>query len=109
MPNASRDKGNRAELAVARYLRANGFPHAERARVGWTDDRGDIDGVPGVVIEVKDARQWRLSEWLSEMEVELANTPGARVGFLVVKRAGIADAGQWYAVMSLASMTDLIR
>jgi len=46
-------KGSAAELAVAKWLRKLGWIHAERSRAGWQDDRGDIDGMPGVCIEVK--------------------------------------------------------
>jgi hypothetical protein len=47
-------KGDIFERAVAGYLRCPGFPRAERGYgAGRPDDRGDIDGVPGFVIEVK--------------------------------------------------------
>ena len=52
MSNPSKAKGSRAELAVARYMQSAGWPYAERSRAGWTDDRGDIDGCPGLVVEV---------------------------------------------------------
>ena len=52
MTSPQKAKGSRAELAVARYMQANGWPYAERSRAGWTDDRGDIDGCPGLVVVV---------------------------------------------------------
>ena len=48
----SKAKGTAAETAVVRFLRAVGFTQAERRTLGGTQDRGDIAGVPGVVIEV---------------------------------------------------------
>ena len=45
MANPNRRKGTRAELAVAKFFQDHGHPKAERARCGWSDDRGDIDGV----------------------------------------------------------------
>jgi hypothetical protein len=84
----NKQKGNRAELAVAEYLRTAGWPYAERSRAGWTDDRGDIDGIPGIVIEVKDQAKHDLPGWLRELAVETANAR-ADVGVLVVKRRGV--------------------
>jgi hypothetical protein len=65
-PNAR--KGTRAELAVAKFLNHNGHPKAERARSGWTDDRGDIDGIDDLTVEVKDQRRHDIGSWLKELE-----------------------------------------
>ena len=45
MAHPNKRKGNRAELLVAKWLQRCGWIHAERSRAGWTDDRGDIDGM----------------------------------------------------------------
>ena len=97
MTNPQKAKGSRAELQVARYLQESGWPYAERSRAGWTDDRGDIDGVPGVVFEVKDHKRHDLSGWLGELEAEIANAR-AVTGVLVVKRRLHTDPADWYAV-----------
>ena len=54
-------KGKAAERAVARWLRENGWPQADRAvRTGYrsslrtSDDPGDIVGTPGLAWQVKD-------------------------------------------------------
>jgi len=99
--SANARKGRRAEIAVAEYLVTAGWPCAEPSRrSGWLDDRGDIDGIPGVVIEVKDQQRHDLSGWLRELADEIDNAK-AETGVLVVKRKGTTDAGQWYAVMPL--------
>jgi hypothetical protein len=91
-------KGRRAELAVAEYLRGAGFPYAEPTRrSGWATDRGDIDGIPSTVIEVKDQKQWCLPAWLTELECEIENA-SAVTGVLVVKRRAHIDVGDWYAI-----------
>jgi len=91
-------KGSAAELAVAVWLRGKGWIHAERSRAGWQDDRGDIDGLPGVVIEVKNQKRMDIPGWLDELDVEMVNA-GAWTGVLVIKRRGSTDPDDWYFVM----------
>jgi hypothetical protein len=91
-------KGSAAELAVAKWLRKLGWIHAERSRAGWTDDRGDIDGLPGIVIEVKNEKRIDLPGYLRELEVEIANAK-AWTGTVIVKRRGSMNVDDWYAVM----------
>jgi len=91
-------KGSAAELAVAKWLRKLGWVHAERSRAGWTDDRGDIDGMPGVCIEVKNEKRIDLPGYLRELEVEIANAQ-AWTGTVIVKRRGSMNVDDWYAVM----------
>src|SRR5690606_27104000 len=57
----SKDIGTRAETAVVRYLRANGFEHAERRALRGRQDAGDITGTPGICWEVK-ARKRPISD-----------------------------------------------
>ncbi|NKZ93740.1 hypothetical protein GS966_28875 [Rhodococcus hoagii] len=40
------------------YLRANGFPHCERTRAGYTRDAGDLHPAPGLTVQVKDRAQY---------------------------------------------------
>jgi hypothetical protein len=91
-------KGSAAELAVAKWLRKLGWIHAERSRAGWTDDRGDIDGMPGVVVEVKNCKTISIPEWLRELEVEIANAQ-AWTGAVIAKRKGSTNVDDWYAIM----------
>lgn len=99
---ANRRRGHQAERDVARWLRVHGHPHAERAvRTGFraadraSADPGDIDGIPGVVISVKDCAAEQLAKWLDELD---AMVIGARAthGLLVHKRRGHADPGRWW-------------
>ena len=53
MASSEKRKGNAAERAVVDYLRRHGYPQARRTQAGTRGDIGDIDGVPGVAIEVK--------------------------------------------------------
>jgi hypothetical protein len=91
-------KGSAAELAVAKWLRKLGWIHAERSRAGWTDDRGDIDGMPGVCIEVKNEKKIDIPGYLRELEVEMENAK-AWTGTVIIKRRGSTNVDDWYAVM----------
>jgi hypothetical protein len=96
--SSQKRKGSAAELAVAKWLRKLGWVHAERSRAGWTDDRGDIDGMPGVCIEVKNEKRIDLPGYLRELEVEMKNAM-AWTGTVIVKRRGSTNVDDWYAVM----------
>jgi len=91
-------KGSAAELAVAKWLRKLGWIHAERSRAGWQDDRGDIDGMPGVCIEVKAEKKIDIPGYLRELEVEIENAK-AWTGTVIIKRRGSTNVDDWYAVM----------
>jgi hypothetical protein len=71
-------------------------------------DRGDIAGLPGVVIEAKNCKQLDLAGWLDETTVEQANA-GANVGAVWVKRRGRTNPGAGYVVMAGATFTALLR
>jgi hypothetical protein len=49
----SKQKGTAAETAVVNWLVSKGRKHVERRSLNGVNDRGDIAGVPGVVLEVK--------------------------------------------------------
>lgn len=105
-----RAKGTAAETAVVNYLKANGFPEADRAPLRGTLDKGDVTGIRNVVIEVKNHKTYSIPAWLRELEVEIANAK-AETGFLVVKPNGIGTAktGDWWAVLPLRRMVELLR
>jgi hypothetical protein len=69
----SKQKGTSAETAVVKYLKANGFPRAERRALQGNLDKGDISGVDDVVFEVKDHKKMELSGWVKELVVEVDN------------------------------------
>jgi hypothetical protein len=49
--NKSKIKGTAYETAVVRHLNDNGFPYAERRALAGNLDKGDIAGIPSVVME----------------------------------------------------------
>ena len=112
----SGDIGTKTAEAVARYLRSNGFPYADRTALHGRYDIGDITGTPGVCWEIKGgaaaetAGDGLITAWLDETDSERQNSSSA-YGVLVVKRKGIGypNAGAWWAIMRGAEWVDLLN
>ena len=73
MSSRSKIKGSQAERDLVKYLQ-EWFPYAGRRLAGATLDKGDISGINGVCIEVKNHAKLDLAGWLSELEVDLLST-----------------------------------
>lgn len=84
MSTKSKAKGTTAEREVVRYLQ-QWWPAAERRALSGNKDKGDVAGVPGVVIEVKAAARLELAAWRRETLAEQENAL-AHCSLLVVKR-----------------------
>lgn len=94
-------KGAKAENQVAEWLREHGYPDADRRIRNGRHDRGDIAGVPYMVVEVKNTASYagELAGWLAEAETERTNA-GADLGLVWHKRKGTTDPGKWYVTMT---------
>ncbi len=98
---AMKAKGSAFERDVVAYLRGNGFPYAERAYgAGRSQDVGDIDGIPGWTIEVKNHRRLELAGWMDEAEAESTNGR-QRFWAVVAKRRG-KPAADAYVILPLS-------
>lgn len=106
--NRSKIKGTRAETAVVNYLQAQGWPYAERRALSGSQDRGDVAGLPGVVIEVKDCKRDELGSWVDEALVELAND-SADIGVVWHKRRGTTDPARWFVTLTGEQFAMLLR
>lgn len=104
----AKQKGTAAETAVVNWLQSKGRKHVERRSLNGVNDRGDIAGIPCVVIEVKNHKQMKLSEWLQELAVEMENDK-AETGVVIHKKTGTTDVGKWYATMPVSVWFDLIK
>lgn len=108
MASSEKRKGNAAERAVVDYLRRHGFPQARRTQAGTRGDIGDVDGVPGVAIEVKNHARLDLAGWVAQMLAEM-DEKGVENGVVIAKKRGTSDPGEWYAITPLrlwATMLD---
>jgi hypothetical protein len=108
LSSAAKRKGSQAERDVVAYLKANGFPYADRRVAGATLDKGDISGVLGVTIEIKNHARLDLAGWLAELEVEMKND-SAWTGVVIHKRKGKGDVGEWYATLPVKVWLALLR
>lgn len=105
----SKRKGTMAETAVVSFLRTAGFPYAERLALQGNKDRGDVTGIPGVVLEVKAEQSYQFSGWLHEARVERENA-GADFGIVIAKprQVGTTRTGEWMAILRLEEYAKLI-
>jgi hypothetical protein len=105
MTNRSKAIGTAWENAVVDYLRDHGGrPFCERRAQNGINDRGDITGLPAVVIEAKAAKSLSIGAWLKELDAEIANDLArskdyATTGALWIKTRGKTSAGDGYIVM----------
>lgn len=106
--SASKQRGTAAETAVVRYLQSNGFPYAERRALAGINDKGDVSGMPGCVLEVKNCKRTELAGWVDELDQEMKNA-GAYIGAVVHKRRGTTDPGRWFATLPFSVLVDLLR
>ena len=104
----SKARGTKWETAVVNYMRDNGFPTAERRTLSGSDDKGDINAGPGLVIECKAQARHSFAEWVDEAEKEKGNA-GADVGFAWVHRRGNSSPARGYVVMTGEQVLWLLR
>lgn len=72
MPNAAKNKGDRAELEVQALLRdLLGVPARRALGAGRLDDIGDIDGVPDTCISVTNRKDVATAVRVKPAECEL--------------------------------------
>lgn len=106
--SASRRKGTAWETAIVAALRDNGWPHAERRALAGAADKGDVAGIPGVVVEAKAAKAITLAAWADELAAEVTNA-AADIGVLWVKRRGRTSPLDGYAVLAPTHLLALLR
>lgn len=96
-------RGRQSEIALAAWLRVNGFPYAEPTSASA---RGvDLTGTPGISVEVKARRELSLMAWLRQAR----RNAGKQLPLLIVRNdgQGIDRIGEWAAVMTLQDFVEL--
>jgi hypothetical protein len=96
--SASKQKGTSWESAIVQFLKDNGVPYAERRTLNGTKDRGDIAGIPGVVIEAKNEKRIDLASYANETATETRND-GAHIGAAWIKRPRHTSPGAGYVLI----------
>jgi hypothetical protein len=103
----SRQKGTSAETDIVQYLESVGI-RAKRNPLAGSRDVGDIDLYPlPVVIEVKNCKEMKLSEWIGEAETERDNA-GALLGVVWHKRVRKSNPEEWYVTMDGKEFTKIL-
>lgn len=108
MVNRSKARGTSWETAIVNFLVDQGWLHCERRTLSGAQDKGDIAGIPGVMIEAKATKTITLGTFIKEVEVETAHAK-ARVGVAWIKRVGKASPGDGYVVMTGHQFTHLLK
>lgn len=102
MSAANRRRGHDAERAVAAWLRDRGWPDARTTRSALGHDGahapGDIEAIPGLVIEVKDVAGSRWPSWARQAEAEAYGRPW----IVIRRRRGTVNVGDWDCLTSEA-------
>jgi hypothetical protein len=109
MVNRSKAKGTLWESTLRDYLQKSGWPTVERLPLSGSNDRGDLAGIPDVVIEAKAETEWsHLGVAIREAEIERVNAR-ASIGVVWRKRVGSTAAASGYVVMTGATFVELLR
>lgn len=104
---ASRRKGAAGELEVAAEFQRRGFDARRTPNSGGLSWRGDLQGVPGYIFEVKRCETLSLPAWLRQA---YAAASGGEVPVVVFRRdgRGVGPDGRWHAVLPLEELARLI-
>ena len=103
MSAANRKRGQRAEVAVVNYLRAQGWPDARRYLSGDGRQPGDIDWHPLICLEVKDVAA---SAWPTWCRQAAAEAPAGTVPVVVRRERGRPVPGGWQCRIDVAALAE---
>lgn len=102
---ASRQKGQRAEQAVAKWLRSLGWQARTSRSVQGLQGGADLITDCPLSIEVKDHARLELAAWVDQA---VAQASPAAPGVVLHKRRGKGSPGDWYATMRAADLLALV-
>ena len=102
----SRRKGQKAEQAVAKMLRAWGWAARTSRSVQGVQGGADLITDCPLSIEVKDHARMELAAWVDQA---VAQAEPGKPGVVIHHRKGRANPAEWYATLRAADLLDLIR
>ena len=107
MPNPQKAKGDRAELEAAALLtEALGLPVRRKLGAGRSDDTGDLDGVPGHVVQVANWADTAAAARIKPAEAEQQRiNANADHAVTLVRFRG----GRWRVVLTLEQWARYVR
>ena len=109
-PQSAKRWGVDTEVKMVTHLQQVWGLLVERRRLEGVLDRGDIAGIRKVVVEVKAATgdTASISTWLNELKAEV-NNDSADIGFIAARPRGKPDPKDWYAVLPLTDLLNLME
>lgn len=107
--SAAKRKGSQFEKAVADYLAVELGMSVERRVSEGANDRGDLSGLPGVVVEAKNQNRDQLGVWVTEAEREALNDGFETLAIVAHKRRGKGDIADNYFTMPGWAFVRLLR
>lgn len=107
-PATAKRKGAATEEEWVRYLRAVGWPYAERRHLAGAFDRGDVAGCPGVTVEIKSGARIDLATWMDELDTEMVNA-ATDVGYVAIRPKGRPRAQDWWCVVPAEVLVRLLK
>lgn len=105
---SAKKAGTAWETAIVNTLQAFGWIHAERRRLSGANDRGDIAGIPGLVIEAKNTTGYDIATALDEANREKHND-GAAIGVAWLKRRGKPAPLNGFVVLDGGTFIQLLK
>lgn len=110
---SAKKAGSDWESKIVDALVARGWVHAERRRLAGAKDRGDIAGIPGIVIEAKNTASYNLAGAVKEAQAEARNDSsgvfGVSHGVAWIKQHGKTSAEDGYVVMTGDTFMNLLK
>jgi predicted alpha/beta hydrolase len=103
--SSSRNKGKRAELAVAKWLRDNGWQAATTRATSGAQRGDDLVTDTGLSWEVKDHARLELAAWIDQATSNADGKPAV----VVHKRRGKGDVGSWYCTLTASDLLRLLE
>lgn len=91
MSNPSKAKGSAWERRLVDWLVTHGHPNAERRVTEGANDRGDVSGVPGWVLELKNCKRMDLGCWMDEADREAKSAGVSRWAVVFPRRSHSTD------------------
>lgn len=105
---SAKQAGTSWETAIVNTLVDKGWVHAERRRLNGILDRGDIAGIPGLVIEAKNTSKLDVAGAVDEANTERVNA-NAKHGVAWIKRRGKSSPLGGYVVMDGDTFLNLLK
>ncbi|MGE3279704.1 MAG: hypothetical protein AB7H90_03400 [Alphaproteobacteria bacterium] len=104
MPINQRNKGRAGEQEIVRIFKQEGYEEAER---GWQsrgggEDNADVNGIPGVHVEVKRTERFEPYNWLAQAQRDAGQD---RLPVVLHRR----NRQPWMAIMPLEFFLKLMK